>query len=307
MTYTVTKTNGTVYTALSEGEIDTKLGISLIGRNFTNYGQVIANNFVRLLENQANSSQPVNPIAGQLWWNTTTKVLSVFDGNNFKPIVSSAVSEATPLNPIVGDQWWDKNENRLKVYSGTEWVVIGPAYTKNQGFGGFAPNTVVDVSSVSHIVLELKVDGEVIAVINNDVAFTVPVELYGITTIGRGITLTPNSVITGGTAPVRTSSAVAYFNGGTTTITLDGVKEVFTATCSGASTSWAVTGVAATGKVSNFVLELTNGGLFVQTWMPNTKWNNSTPPVLKTSGLDVINFYTIDGGASWRGNHILSV
>ena len=197
MTYTVTKTDGTVYASIGEGVVDNTLGVSLIGQNFANYGQLIANNFVYLLENQASDAEPANPIEGQLWWNTETKVLSVFDGSRFKPSSSSAVSDSIPTNPLVGDQWWDKNDNRLKVYTGTEWAVIGPTYTKNQGFGGWNPNVVTDTSGNVHIVQELKSNNEIVAIVNNGPGFQLSTPTNGISIVGKGITLAANMSLTG--------------------------------------------------------------------------------------------------------------
>ena len=70
MSYVLTHTDGRIFKTLGDGVLDTNTGLSLIGQNFHNYGQLMANNFVRLLENQANSIQPTNPLAGQLWWDT---------------------------------------------------------------------------------------------------------------------------------------------------------------------------------------------------------------------------------------------
>ena len=46
--YTISHTDGTVYTILGEGIADTSLGIALLGQNYHNYGQLIANNFLQL-------------------------------------------------------------------------------------------------------------------------------------------------------------------------------------------------------------------------------------------------------------------
>ena len=37
------------------------------GRNVTGYGQIIAENFLSVLENFASANAPVNPVEGQLW------------------------------------------------------------------------------------------------------------------------------------------------------------------------------------------------------------------------------------------------
>lgn len=75
---------------------------------------------------------------------------------------------------------------------------------------------------------------------------------------------------------------------------------VVTATSTGITT-WSVTNPAASGKCSSFVLILTNGGAFAQTWMSGIKWPGGTAPTLTASGVDVLCFFTINGGTTWRG------
>lgn len=76
--------------------------------------------------------------------------------------------------------------------------------------------------------------------------------------------------------------------------------ELFTKTIS-APTTFSVTNVPAAGEVCSFVLELTNGGAAAVTWFANIKWTGGTVPVLTAAGVDIIGFYTRDGGATWRG------
>lgn len=46
-------------------------------------------------------------------------------------------------------------------------------------------------------------------------------------------------------------------------------------------------------------LVLTNGGAHTVTWPSSFKWAGGTPPLLMASGIDVITFFTIDGGATY--------
>jgi hypothetical protein len=48
-------------------------------------------------------------------------------------------------------------------------------------------------------------------------------------------------------------------------------------------------------------LELMNPGAFAQTWPASVKWSNGTLPSLTAAGVDVLEFYTRDGGTTWRG------
>ena len=96
--------------------------------------------------------------------------------------------------------------------------------------------------------------------------------------------------------------AVTYNASGTTTISLDGGRtDLFYATAATGATTWVFSGSATSGKVSRFDLELTNGGSQTQTWPASVKWDNGTPPTLTAAGLDILTFYTRDGGATWRG------
>jgi hypothetical protein len=74
----------------------------------------------------------------------------------------------------------------------------------------------------------------------------------------------------------------------------------FTKTISTATT-FTVANVAASGTVSAFVLELTDGGADTVTWFSGVTWAAATPPTLTASGVDTLAFFTHDGGTTWRG------
>jgi hypothetical protein len=98
-----------------------------------------------------------------------------------------------------------------------------------------------------------------------------------------------------------THAAVTYNASGTSTVTVNGRNEIFSATAATGGTTWAISGAAATGKLSSFTLELTNGGSQTQTWPASVKWDGGTAPTLTAAGLDILCFYTRDGGTTWRG------
>ena len=74
----------------------------------------------------------------------------------------------------------------------------------------------------------------------------------------------------------------------------------FTKTIAGATTL-TVSNTAASGSVSAFVLELTNGGSATVTFFSGVTWAAATAPTLTASGVDVLGFFTTDGGTTWRG------
>lgn len=73
-----------------------------------------------------------------------------------------------------------------------------------------------------------------------------------------------------------------------------------TATSTGITT-WTFSNPPATGIAGGFVLKLTNGGAFAQTWPTSVKWPGGTAPTLTASGVDVLVFLTDDAGTTWRG------
>jgi hypothetical protein len=74
----------------------------------------------------AAGAAPVGPAAGDMWLNTTTGVLSIFQGGNWIPVGGGAASGATaPTAPKAGDLWVNSTDDKLHVYSGGTWHTIG--------------------------------------------------------------------------------------------------------------------------------------------------------------------------------------
>lgn len=91
MTYILNNTNGEELTTILDGQLDTKTtSLTLIGKNAVNFGKSTNENFIRLLENFANVEQPVNAITGQLWYDTSTQSLNVYNGDEFKNVTGSS-------------------------------------------------------------------------------------------------------------------------------------------------------------------------------------------------------------------------
>ena len=143
MSYIINKTDGSVLSTavisngtLPDGTIDTGIGVALIGRNYPNYGQVQNDNFVRLVENFADSAPPSQSLSalsiliGTIWYDTTIKKIRVYDGTNWNPASSTIVANATPTSAnytiSAGDQWWDTVNNQLNSWTGNHWKLVGP-------------------------------------------------------------------------------------------------------------------------------------------------------------------------------------
>ena len=92
MSYTINLTNGNVFAVIPDGTINSTSSMTLIGKNYAGYGQFLDDNFIHLLECGANGTAPTNPLTGQLWFNTTSGVLQVYNGTGFKSLGGATAS-----------------------------------------------------------------------------------------------------------------------------------------------------------------------------------------------------------------------
>jgi len=169
MSYTLNKTDGTILTELVDGILDTDTtDISLVGRNYTGYGEFVNENFIKMLENFANTTVPVAPLRGQLWYDTSLNKLKVYDGEEFVPATGSFVSTSQPQQSVAGDTWFDTSTNQLYLYDGTAFQLVGPQYTLQQGESGILVRTVQDTNLNSRTVLEVRVGDSLEAVISRE-------------------------------------------------------------------------------------------------------------------------------------------
>jgi hypothetical protein len=194
MAYTINKTDGSLLTEIIDSAIDTTAtDLSLIGKNVTGYGELINENFVKLLENFASTSEPNNPIAGQLWFDQTDNRLKVYDGNGFAIASGPVVSGTAPLTPNQGDFWIDNTEKQLYFYDGTRSrFLAGKIWGDNQGKSGFEVNTISDQFGNRRTVTYLWNAGNLLGIFSNHLEFTPSAAISGITTVKPGFTISTN-------------------------------------------------------------------------------------------------------------------
>jgi len=195
--YTINNTAGTVIATVTDGTIDTSTDLILIGKNFTGYGEIQNENFVKLLENFANTTAPSSPQDGQLWWDSTGSLLKVYDGNQFKTVSSSTAQGTEPTGAVVGDLWWDTANDQLNVYDGNNFVLIGPAFTVGTGTSGAIVVIVTDTGASDHVVVQTIVSDVIVAITSKDATFTPQTPIPGFATIIPGLNLVSAGTITG--------------------------------------------------------------------------------------------------------------
>lgn len=80
MTYTIKKSDGSFLATIPDNKLDTtSSSISLIGQDVVNYGLYVDQNFTLKLQNFASIEGPAIPLTGQLWYDSNTQSLRVFN------------------------------------------------------------------------------------------------------------------------------------------------------------------------------------------------------------------------------------
>ena len=167
MSYQLNKTDGTILTDLIDGQIDTEsTNLTLVGKNYSGYGEAFNENFIKLLENFANSAAPSNPLAGQIWWDINEQRLKVYDGTVWKASGGPYV-QATRPQMVTGDLWIDNLNNQVYAYDGSDTILIGPIYTQSQGISGFQIANILDTQSRSRTVAKFFIGGALVGIFSN--------------------------------------------------------------------------------------------------------------------------------------------
>ena len=173
MAYTINKTDGTIFATVQDGTIDNSTSsLVLVGKNYAGWGEALDENFVKLLESHANPTAPTTPHKGQLWFNSSLGILTVYDGSAFKPLAASTPTDTQPetATSVVGDMWYDTINSQLNIYDGNTFIVVGPSFT-DSGTTGAVTEIMTDTLSVVHTVIKQYIDSEVVAVFSKDAEF----------------------------------------------------------------------------------------------------------------------------------------
>jgi hypothetical protein len=167
MSYTVNKTDGTVLTIVGDGTVDnTSTDITLVGRKYSGYGEVLNENFVKILESFANRTAPTSPLEGQIWYDTLEGRLKVYTGTEFKPTGGPLVQDTQPAGLVIGDLWINNEADQLYFYDGVNLSLAGPIYSAAEGKHGWLVENVVDSGNNGRSVTALYVNGLRVAILS---------------------------------------------------------------------------------------------------------------------------------------------
>ena len=195
MAYTINKTDGTVVATITDGTVDNSTTLSLFGKSFSGFGEALNENLVKLLENAASTSAPTAPLKGELWFDTSTNQIKVYDGTSFKPTGGAKSSTSLPTSPSAGDLWLDATNDQVFVYTGDsrshqindEWELLGPAFTASQTESGWKIETLAS-SGGNKVVSSMFAGATRVAILSKE-TFTPSATQTGFASIKAGLTL----------------------------------------------------------------------------------------------------------------------
>ena len=184
MSYNITLPNGQTLGTIADGTVDnTTTSLTLVGRNYSNYGQIMVTDQLALLVNFSNSTSPTSPQVGQLWYNSTSNVMYVYNGSNAWVPVGTAItgsSSGVPtISAVAGSFYLDTTYNQLYVCLGsTSWVLVGP----QRNGSGAVWEQLLDTGSIPHDVVSIYLDGTRTAIISS-ATFTLATPISGFNTV----------------------------------------------------------------------------------------------------------------------------
>ena len=201
MPYILNKTNGTVLAIVADGSINQTTNLTFVGKNYAGYGEFFNENMLKLLENFANSTAPSKAITGQIWYDSSSRRLKVYDGSNFSSVPYNVVAGSPPKNLNIGDFWFNSSEKRLYVKSSaTEFTMIGPTASGAVN-SSIILASVIDSELGTRYVLKHTINGNLIAVTSNDEFVPGTGELNNqFSVVKQGLTLTGADSATGVTS-----------------------------------------------------------------------------------------------------------
>jgi hypothetical protein len=186
---------------VSPGKNNYDTSLELVGPGYTNFGQAYAQNFVKLLENFASPYPPLNPIKGQLWYDTSNSDRYILRINNGTltssrwPSASGIYQQSNdpyveyPGNIKEGDIWVDTSVNQLKIRYATGWTLVGPSTQAGTNKSGSEATAIQSNTGTTYPVILNWVNGKVVEIVSNN-DFTPRTVIEGFSAIRAGTNLT---------------------------------------------------------------------------------------------------------------------
>ena len=155
MTYSVKTTDLNTTITVATGEVNTKYGVALVGRNVSGYGQFFVENTLWMLENFASSTSPVargkTGLEGQLWYSTGDNTMRVYkdeDGTLVWARLTPLIRSSQPSTDVASaTQYFNTTDNKLRIFDGSNWKetsypgTVSSKYSASKGGSNYGTRT----------------------------------------------------------------------------------------------------------------------------------------------------------------------
>lgn len=133
--------------SISPGEINSRTSLKLPGQGAALYGEHVAESFLHALENFCSGTPPTNATKGQLWYDSTAKLMKVLESittvsgvKTYKWVPVGRILVSTTQPTETGSLWYDTSnadpmQHQLKIYSAVRstWVSVADRYLLKTG------------------------------------------------------------------------------------------------------------------------------------------------------------------------------
>ena len=196
ISYTDTVNKGSI--TVEDNTLNSETSLNFPGRGTTAYGQAVNENFLHLLENFANTTAPLRPVEGQLWYDSTQGVdqLKVYDGTNWVASGGLKKASAAPAvaNSSAGDLWVNTESQQLYLFTGSAWVLVGPDFSDGLLTGAQA-QAIIGTDDITYNVLTIKVEDQPVIIISSQ-SFVPKTSIKGFRTgINPGMNIADEAIV----------------------------------------------------------------------------------------------------------------
>jgi hypothetical protein len=137
MSYVINNSRGNIVAIVPDGTINTTAtSVNLVGRGVTPYGLPENENYVYLLENFASPTPPLAPVLGQLWYDSSTNIISTYNTSNIWSALASEtyvqdqkVSPAFSGVPTAPTADYGTNTTQLATTAFVQGEKLSPAFS----------------------------------------------------------------------------------------------------------------------------------------------------------------------------------
>lgn len=307
MPTSIYKYDGSLLTILADSTLDsTTASLRFPGKGYQNYGQPIMENLVWLLQNFAGTTAPSLPLAGQCWYDTTTKTIKVYNGLTWDSSGGVTVAGSAPLTASSqGELWFDNVNQQLFTWNGTGWALLGPLGSSINSDPLNKPlpsNSAIDSVRISdgttnHQVWRITVGGTLLAIISKDATFTPSPSITGFASINPGINLNSNIANNGVTGATN-----AFTNNKTNTPSTDLIYDLGSITNRFANfytnNGFFNSAIAINAAISSYTLEV-GGDTYLNGGVTIKGSNNVAPILVQTTSLTAS---PVPGAIEFDGN-----